>query len=254
LNVLLHRVFGLAGRGDKFSSARRVGRYTLILALTLVATLRQASGADIVVTSKSDSGSGSLREALQNVSTGGTITFDAALNGQTILLTTLPLFVTKSVTITGPGADKLTVNQISGNSNVIEVFGSTTNATISGLKITGGNAGNLGGGIEVDDGTLNLVGMEITGNFTNHSGGGVHSFAGSTLNISNSTIANNLALEQGGGVFFEGPGTIVNSSISGKSGNGKWLRRHRRSRRYSRLGHDHRCDREQLHDHKQQQQ
>ena len=57
-------------------------------------------GADIVVTSKSDSGSGSLREALQNVSTGGTITFDAALNGQTILLTTLPLFVTKSVTIT----------------------------------------------------------------------------------------------------------------------------------------------------------
>src|SRR3954449_12157908 len=67
------------------------------------ATKIENASSAIVVTNTNDSGLGSLRQALANVSDGGTIQFDPSLNGQTITLTSVELVIDKSITITGPG-------------------------------------------------------------------------------------------------------------------------------------------------------
>ena len=56
----------------------------------------------------------SLRAAIANVCPGGTISFDPALNGQTIVLTNGELVLNKHLTILGPGATNLA---ISGNAS-----------------------------------------------------------------------------------------------------------------------------------------
>ena len=69
-----------------------------------------AHATTITVTNSNDSGPGSLRQALIDANDGDTITF--AVTG-TIALTSGELLVDKSITISGPGAESLTVN---GNS------------------------------------------------------------------------------------------------------------------------------------------
>ena len=71
-------------------------------------------GATIIVTNTNDSGPGSLRQALADVSNGGMIQFDPGLNGQTILLTTAGLAIDKNITIDGPGANQLAVTKSAG--------------------------------------------------------------------------------------------------------------------------------------------
>ncbi len=82
------------------------------------------------VTTLQDSGTGSLRWAIDNAPSGSTITFDANLRG-TIRLTNR-LFIGKQLSIRGPGSGRLTV---SGNSN--DEFGvivpSSGSVTIAGL-------------------------------------------------------------------------------------------------------------------------
>src|SRR3954468_2816788 len=71
----------------------------------------------ITVTNGNDSGSGSLRQALADANDGDTIQFDAALNGQTITLTSGELVVADSITISGPGPTLLAVSRDSQTSN-----------------------------------------------------------------------------------------------------------------------------------------
>src|SRR5438034_6515683 len=67
-----------------------------------------AHAAVITVTNTNDSGPGSLRQALAIVNDGDTIEF--AVTG-TIGLTSGELLVDKSITISGPGANTLTVRR-----------------------------------------------------------------------------------------------------------------------------------------------
>src|SRR5262245_11304313 len=123
----------------------------------------------------------SLREAITaaNADTDpdpDTIEFAPSLNGGTITLTQGELAITKGVSITGAGADRLTV---SGNSasRVFNVSGGTSEApvTISGLTITRGNAVSAslfwGGGV-LNSGNLTLDSVAVTDS-TAASGGGV---------------------------------------------------------------------------------
>jgi uncharacterized repeat protein (TIGR02543 family) len=100
------------------------------------------------VTSLSDSASspaaGTLRYTINNAADGDVISFDPSLfNGgaQTLTLNNAQLEITKSITLAGPGADKLT---ISGNSasRIFLINDADTSAnktvTITGLKLTGG--------------------------------------------------------------------------------------------------------------------
>ena len=74
----------------------------------------------LVVTNLDDSGPGSLREALMLIADGGTVTFDPALAGGTIALTSGQLAIDSSVTIDGSDALSVTVSG-SGASRVFQV-------------------------------------------------------------------------------------------------------------------------------------
>ena len=82
----------------------------IVLVLTVLGT---AQAATLTVTNTNDSGAGSLRGVLASAVSGDTIVFDTAgvfAAPQTINLTSGELTLDKSLTIDGPGANRLTIN------------------------------------------------------------------------------------------------------------------------------------------------
>src|SRR3954469_15224729 len=83
----------------------------LSLAAALLLLLSKwASATDRVVTNTSDSGPGSLREAIELSADGDSISF--AVQGT---VNSNPLEVSKSITINGPGARNLAISGQGGN-------------------------------------------------------------------------------------------------------------------------------------------
>jgi hypothetical protein len=184
----------------------------------ILALAGSAEAETLMVTNTNNTGSGSLRSAIETADANGvadTITFAADL-GPIIKLTSGPLTINSDLTIKGPGARKLSVSG-TGNSGVFSVASGAT-AKISGLTITGGNA-DSGGGIN-NKGTLRLAKSAVSGNLAGGSGGGI--FNGGTLTVWRSTISGNTADEGGGGGVFnrgtvsgmEGNAVFTNSTIS----------------------------------------
>ncbi|HMF80467.1 MAG TPA: right-handed parallel beta-helix repeat-containing protein [Candidatus Acidoferrum sp.] len=155
-------------------------------ALLLSAAATQA--ATITVTSASDSGAGSLRQAILDASPGDTINFAVGIT--TINLTSGELLIDKNLTINGPGAGLLTVQRSSAAFfRIFNISSASIAATIYGLKIAGGQA-EIGAGVYCVGGT-----------------------------ITNCMITNNQAVgdaPQGGGVYCDG-GTVSHCMISGNS-------------------------------------
>jgi hypothetical protein len=156
----------------------------------------------------------SLREAIElaNSNPGReTIVFAAALSGSTISLDggLGQLEIASDLDLTG---ENITLDA-GGNSRVLFVDIAATDAMISGLTITGGSA--AGGGI-LNQGTLSLVDVTISGNTAAGagSGGGVHNQG--TLSIVNSTIRDNESTS-GGGIYNVGELSAANSTISGNA-------------------------------------
>lgn len=88
---------------------------TFLAGITLLLVVIDASSATtLTVTTHDDGGPGSLRDAIATAELGDTIVFDLP-NPDTITLTTGNLLIDKSLTITGPGADMLTVARSSAN-------------------------------------------------------------------------------------------------------------------------------------------
>ena len=184
--------------------------------------------ATITVTTTADSGAGSLRDAIATASDGDTIQFAAALNGQSIMLTSAELAIDKNITINGPGPNHLTVTKSSGTFRILHVLPGHT-VKIEGLTIRGGN-GNLGpngSGVLNDHATLTMnrcavqnnsgQGIQGAGIYNDGSGGSA------TLVIFNSTVSDNASLgatigcfASGGGIYNSAGGTltITNSSVS----------------------------------------
>src|SRR5580700_494550 len=86
---------------------------TFAIGLLLYAVALPVHAATITVTNTNDSGPGSLRQALAVAHDGDRITF--AVSG-TITLTSGGLVVTKNVTISGPGANELSIDGNQGPS------------------------------------------------------------------------------------------------------------------------------------------
>ncbi|HYW71219.1 MAG TPA: right-handed parallel beta-helix repeat-containing protein, partial [Pyrinomonadaceae bacterium] len=169
------------------------------------------------VTTTADSGPGSLRDVIANACDQSAITFDTATGNafdptsapHTITLTSGELAISKSLTVTGPAANQLT---ISGNnaSRVFDITAGTVN--LNGLTVTGGNSG----GIRNGGATLMLANIAVSGNASSGAdGGGIFNQFG-TLTIVGSTLSNN-AGPRGGGIRTDRPLTIINSTISGNS-------------------------------------
>jgi hypothetical protein len=86
------------------------------------------------------------------------------------------------------------------------------------------NAGDYwqgGGGIYNGDGaTLNLIDSTVADNSAQWSGGGVYSFFNTTTTVVRSTISGNVSNDVGGGIRSLGIFTITNSTISGNTSTG----------------------------------
>jgi hypothetical protein len=121
------------------------GLQLFVLLCAMMAATPSLHAATIIVTTTADNGAGSLRDALAVASDGDTIQFDAALNGQTISLTSGELVVDSDITISGPGSNLLTVSRSAqaANFRIFHVLIGRT-VVIQRLTITGGYA--IGGG------------------------------------------------------------------------------------------------------------
>src|SRR5262249_52405463 len=143
------------------------------------------------VTNLTDHDPGSLRDAIAITSSGGVVDFRPGLTG-TIPLTTGELVIAKDLTITGPGAEMITV---SGN-DALRVFNiaPTFTAAISGLTISNGRGTPDGGGI-LSAGTVTITGCTFRGNLSGplpFGNGGAISNSG-TLVITDSAFSGNVA-------------------------------------------------------------
>jgi predicted outer membrane repeat protein len=177
-------------------------RFVVIGAL-LCAMAMQAYAATITVTNTNDSGPGSLRQALAVAHDGDRITF--AVSG-TITLTSGALVVAKNVTISGPGADQLSIVGIQFQS---VFFVAVKAATISGLTIRNGAVGINNGGM------LTVTNCVISGN----SVGGIDN--GSSLRVVNSNVSDNLiGIFNVTGEFGVVTATILSTTVSGNSAGG----------------------------------
>jgi Right handed beta helix region len=201
-----------------------------VAVLLVAATAMSAHAATVTVTNTNDSGTGSLRQALAVAHDGDRITF--AVSG-TITLTSGALVVAKSVTISGPGADQLSIVGIPFQS-VFAVAG----ATISGLTIRNGAVGiDNGGTLTVKNCVIS--GMSVAGihnvssltvvnsNVSDNDGWGIYNITGEFGVVTATILSTTVSGNPFGGVvaapnFFGGRAyiTITDCTISGNSGGG----------------------------------
>lgn len=218
----------LRGLGVRFAASTAV--------LSVVAALgprmfgpRVAYAASFEVTNLNDAGAGSLRDALTAANgTAGPdlITFTSGLTG-TVTLTSGQLTISDSVQIVGPGRGSLTVSG-GGASRVFDIPLSPgdVNVALSGLTVSNGRA-QTGGGIRVQDESLSLDDVALTGNTALGNGGGLFAdgFA-MTLTVRNSTISGNAA-RGGGGAYIEDTkgvtlfdGVVIDGNTASEQGGG----------------------------------
>ena len=195
----------------------------------------------VTVTDTNDSGEGSLRQAISDVSSSGEILFNLTYPA-TIVLDS-QLVVDRGVTIIGPESGQLTIS--GNNQGRILYINEHLNVNISNLTITGGNVYDVqgggiyclcsklsledvsvtnniagtGGAIYCNESSLNLKNVSISGNVAQGwllngveprggDGGGIYC-SSSSLNFSNVTINNNSARNVGGGITFADSSNIV---------------------------------------------
>ncbi|MBI1761527.1 MAG: putative Ig domain-containing protein [Acidobacteria bacterium] len=230
LLLTLTGVFGLAlwsssaqvrtGQASRFNWIDKINLPAAHSELATVALLANT----ITVTTNTDGGGScpggncTLRQAIFSAQSGDTIAFDATFFAQprTITLSGAELLINKNLTITGTGANKLT---LTGN-QASRVFTISSGATValSGMTISGGNgAGSLangaGGGI-YNEGVLTVTGCHLTAN-TGAPGGGINNQG--TVALLGSTLSNNRGNGStgGGGIYNAGALSVTNSTISG---------------------------------------
>ncbi len=226
---------------------RRVLAVALIITFIVSIVPPRVHAASYTVTNCNPSGAGSLRQAIVDANGHAgpdEITFNITCNRITL---SSPIFpnITGDLTITGPGADSLTIDG-AGQYRVF-VITSGVNVTISGLTIQ--NAGNsgaspvrssggaltvqdtvfrdnkagTGGAIYNNNGTLTVSNSAFINNKATYDSGAIHNYG--MLSVSNSTFSGNSSSANGGAILHAGSGntaTITNSTFFGNfSGNGR---------------------------------
>ncbi len=130
-----------------------------------------------------------LRAAIQEanaLTACSPLTIDFSVNGTIALGSTLPFIARSNLTITGPGANQLTV---SGNNavQVLQINAATSNITLSGLTVANGRVVNSPGAglVNFSNGTVTLNNLAFTGNrtMTGGDGGAISHDATGTLTL-----------------------------------------------------------------------
>ncbi|MBO9663551.1 choice-of-anchor Q domain-containing protein [Dokdonella sp.] len=185
-----------------------------LLCAALIAGAPCAHAATFTVTSLGDSGAGTLRNAIAqaNQAAGAdTITFQLAAPG-TITLTSGELTISDSLTITGPGAARVTIDANQGRAfHLINANASDKTFAISGMTVINGvtPSNESGGGLFYEANSIHadirLSDMVFQQNTASRAGGAV-SVAGANLTLSDVVLRGNTANGQfqpsGGGLFF----------------------------------------------------
>jgi len=182
----------------------------------------QEAPTSIVVTSDADSGAGTLRQAIADIATGGTISFGSDM---TVYLEST-LAVARSMTIDGTGYSVTvsgdTGNDGTANTGIFDIVGGT--ATLRNLLLEKGSGtpdyGDYlwGGAIYVRPGAaLSLIDSTISGCHAND-GGAIFAFG--ALAVTGSTFSNNSADQYSGAIDNNSTGTVADSLFSGNSGDG----------------------------------
>ncbi len=193
---------------------------TLAAALTLAfgaVALTSAQAATFTVTTLSDAGAGSLRQAIADANLAvGADTILFGLSGTITLASTLPSITdVAGLAIDGAGQ---TVT-ISGN-NAVLVMQVAVGATLSLNNLTIANgAGSSGGGLQ-NAGTSIVANSTFSGNSASF--GGAINNASNVLSVTNSTFSNNTTSGGfGGAIYNNGTAvTVTNSTFSGNSAPG----------------------------------
>ncbi|MFB2974565.1 DUF4347 domain-containing protein [Aerosakkonema sp. BLCC-F183] len=158
--------------------------------------------ATLTVTNNTDSGAGSLRQAIAAAAPGDTIQFSSNLANQTITLTSGQLTINKNLIVDGAAAANLT---ISGN-NASRVFEVQKDLTSNPTNVTFRN--------------LIIANGKTTGTGETAAGGGILGAPYSTLTVENCAINNNVSSYGGGGIFaaYRSMTTVINSKFDGNDG------------------------------------
>jgi len=212
-------------------------RNTLALAiLVLTVAAANAAAATFTVTNTNNTGAGSLRQAVtdsNNAAGSDTIVFDPAVFGtpQTIQLVNAILVAPgtgESLTITGPGANLLTIRGNGAADSTGQIFNRAGNSAhallLSGMTLT--NAGfsavtNDNVGAQT---SLTVTNVDFVANSTSFSGGAIASSA--TLTVTNCTFTNNVTPNSSGAAIFSStnnvniPVNITGSTFTGNMANG----------------------------------
>ncbi|HEX9005557.1 MAG TPA: putative Ig domain-containing protein, partial [Blastocatellia bacterium] len=151
----------------------------------------------------------------------GSLTINFSVTGTINVGTELPWVEHPNLTIQGPGANLLTVTRNAAAAFTIFIVTGDT-VTINDLTVSNGDASGTfggGGGIYGSE-TLIINRCHITGN-TADQGGGLMNEGGDVF-INDSTISNNTAGSEGGGIYNTGNEggaaiTLTNCTLSGNS-------------------------------------
>jgi hypothetical protein len=195
------------------TSSRFIKTVAAGFAMLAIFSISAASEAALrTVTNTSDSGAGSLRQAIidaDNANTGDTIEFSPTVTG-TILLSG-KLEVTQSLTISGPGVSTLTID--GGSIDTVFQVDAGATVSISGLTIEHAAKNSCGGIVNEFGGMLTVSDCTISNNESTLGGcaGGIRSYG--SLNVTNSTISFNSETFGGGGILNTGTLTVTASII-----------------------------------------
>jgi predicted outer membrane repeat protein len=191
------------GRGWRAMWLLFSGGLGLCLAVgLLVGLVPKVHAMSFSVTNTHDSGTGSLRYAIQSANASpGLDNISFSLTGcPCVIHLNSTLVVTDALSISGPGAAQLALD----GSSAYQVL-NTTNVplSISGLTIQNGDAAvGSGGGIYASD-TLTLTQVDVLNNSAAQYGGGV--YAGGKILVTDSDFENNTAATfDGGGLYASG--------------------------------------------------
>ncbi len=165
-----------------------------------------------------------LREAVNvanSIAGADTITFAAALSGQTIALGGTELSVTDSLSIDASSlAGGITVDG-SDTSRLFNFTATTGDLSFNGLNFTGGAVNGNGGAVRFDSvNTLSITNSTLHGNKAlgasgdDGDGGAIFTTLGD-INLVNSTLSGNIATDDGAGIrTISGAVTIDHSTIT----------------------------------------
>ena len=208
---------GCAAGGIMTRSNLRFALASTLLPLLLLTMAGQSRASTITVSSLLDTGSGTLRDAINVANSFPTIpaTINFSVSGTITLGSALP-----AIANTSPGA--LTIN--GGNTITIDgahsfqIFSVNAGATLSlqNLTIANANATSIVGGGVTNLGTLTVNNCTLSGNSAVIGGGILNQ---GTMTVTNSTFADNIATN-GGAIDNNNTGvaTIINSTFSGNHG------------------------------------